>query len=88
MLYQAWSDGSFFPVVNVSARALVEADATVVWTVEAASWVEAMTRYNAWREWEPYRPMDDDQGAYTATQESAAGNAPDAEPGTATDGGT
>lgn len=49
MPHQAWSDGSFFPVVNASARALVEPGATLVWTVKAASWVEAMARYHIWR---------------------------------------
>ena len=72
MLHQAWSDGSFFPVVNHSARALVEDGATVVWTVEAANWVEAMVSYHQWRGWEPYRPMDSDAGAYSAAQESEA----------------
>ena len=72
MLHQAWSDGSFFPVVNRSARALVQDSATVVWTVEAASWVEAMARYHEWRGWDPYRPMDDDPVAYSAAQEVEA----------------
>ena len=85
MLHQAWSDGSFFPVINRSARSLVEHGATVVWAVEAASWVEAMARYHAWRGWEPYRPMDDDSGAYTAEQEAeaVAEGSQDPVPGTA-----
>ena len=89
MLHQAWSDGSFFPVVNRSARALVEDGATVVWAVEAASWVEAAARYHVWRGWAPYRPMDDDPGAYTPEQEAqaVAAGGPDAEPGAAADGG-
>jgi hypothetical protein len=72
LLHQAWSDGSFFPVVNRSARALVEDGATVVWTVEAANWDEAVARYYEWRGYEPYRPMDDDPGEYTAEQEAQA----------------
>ena len=72
VLHQAWSDGSFFPVVNRSARALVEGSAVVVWSVEAASWAEAMARYHEWRRWAPYCPMDDDPGAYTAEQEAEA----------------
>jgi hypothetical protein len=72
VLHQAWSDGSFFPVINRSARALVEDGATLVWTVEAASWVEAMTLYHEWRGYEPYHPMDDDLGAYTVEQEAQA----------------
>lgn len=88
MLHQAWSDGSFFPVVNTSARALVEGGAVVVWSVEAASWAEAMTRYHEWRGWAPYCPMDDDPGAYTAEQEAeASGLLADAEPDETTDGG-
>ncbi|QEL19956.1 hypothetical protein [Limnoglobus roseus] len=84
MLHQAWSDGSFFPVVNGSARAVVEAGATVVWTVQAASWVAALSRYYEWRGFEPYRPIDDDPGIYTAEQEQeAAVRGRDAEPGPA-----
>lgn len=70
--HQAWGDGSFFPVVNHSARALVEDGATVVWEVEAACWVVAVTRSHAWRGGEPSRPMDDDPGADTAEQEAEA----------------
>jgi hypothetical protein len=89
VLHQAWSDGSFFPVVNRSARTLVEDGATVVWTVEAASWVEAMSRYHEWRGWEPYRPMDSDPGAYSAAQEAEAAEMASrtAEPGPPADGG-
>ena len=72
MLHRAWSDGSFFPVSNRSAHALVPDDATVVWSVDAATWVEAVTRYYEWRGWAPYRPMGDDPGAYTADDERAA----------------
>ena len=72
MLHQAWSDGSFFPAFNRAARDLVESGATVVWSVEAASWVEAVSRYYEWRGWAPYRPMDDDPGTYTAEQEARA----------------
>ena len=83
MLHQAWSDGSFFPVVNRSARALVEDGATVLWTVEAASWVVAAARYYEWRGWKPYIPMDDDPGEYSALQEAqaVAEVSPDTAPG-------
>ena len=74
MLHRAWSDGSFLPVINRSARALVEDGATIVWTIEAACWVEAMTRYYEWRGYEPYRPMDDDHGTYTDEEERVARN--------------
>ena len=73
MIHQAWSDGSFFPVSNHSARQLVEPGARLIWTVEAASWVEAMRRYNDFRGWEPYRPLDDDPGEYSAEEERDAG---------------
>lgn len=43
MRHEAWSDGSIFPVINRSAAAYVEAGAALVWTVEAASWHDAMT---------------------------------------------
>ena len=69
MLHQAWSDGSFFPISNRSAAAQVPSDARLLWTVEAASWVEAMTRYHEWRGWAPYKPMDDDPGRYTDEEE-------------------
>lgn len=88
MLHQAWSDGSFFPVVNRSARALVESGAVVVWTVEAASWAEAMARYHEWRGWAPYGPMDDDPGTYNAEQEAEGARVMlEADPGDAADGG-
>ncbi len=71
MLHQARSDGSFFPVCNRLAAALVEPGATLAWSVEAASWAEAMTRYHEWRGWEPYRPTDGNAGASTAEEERA-----------------
>ena len=88
MRHEAWSDGSFFPASNRSARALVEDGATVVWSVEATSW--AVARYYGWRGWEPYRPMCDDPGACTAAGEAEAsgvGSSGYAEPGAAADGG-
>ena len=90
MLHQAWSDGSFFPIVNRSARALVQDGATVIWTVDAASWVDAMVRYHEWQGWESYRPMDSDPGAYSADEEAEAARMSSgrAEPGDPADGGT
>lgn len=32
--------------------------AELVWTIEAESYVEAMTLYHEHMGWEPYRPMD------------------------------
>lgn len=72
MRHEAWSDGSFFPVINRSAAAQVEAGAALVWTVEAASWHEAMTLYHKWKGWKPYVPMDEDPLSYTAEQELEA----------------
>ena len=45
MRYQAWSDGSFFPLSNDSARALLDPGALLEWEVEADSWEEAMRLY-------------------------------------------
>ncbi|HND55430.1 MAG TPA: hypothetical protein PLV92_23610 [Pirellulaceae bacterium] len=72
MRHEAWSDGSFFPIINRDAAGRVEADARLVWTTEASSWTEAMTRYHEWRGWSPYRPIDDDSGVYTSAEELAA----------------
>ncbi len=72
MLHQAWSDGSFFPVSNRSATTQVEPGATLIWSVDAASWNEAMTLYHQWRGWKPYVPLDDDDVIYTAEEEEAA----------------
>lgn len=72
MRHEAWSDDSFFPVINRSAAALLEPGATLVWRVDAASWHEAMTLYHDWRDWKPYVPMDDDPVIYTAEQELEA----------------
>lgn len=70
--HEAWSDGSFFPVINRSAIEQVEAESTLLWTVDAASWHEAMTRYHEWQGWKPYVPMDDDPITYTSTEEAEA----------------
>ena len=72
MRHEAWSDGSFFPAINRSSAEQVEPGATLVWTVDAASWHEAMTLYHEWRGWKPYVPMDDDPVTYTNAQESEA----------------
>ncbi|MBL8819385.1 MAG: hypothetical protein JNL58_25360 [Planctomyces sp.] len=72
MRHEAWSDGSFFPVINRSAAEQLEPGATLVWTVDAASWHEAMTLYHEWRGWKPYVPMDDDPVLYTNAQEAKA----------------
>ncbi len=72
MLHQAWSDGSFFPVINRSAAKQLEPGATIVWSVDAASWNEAMTLYHQWRGWKPYIPLDADDVIYTPEQEAAA----------------
>ncbi len=72
MRHEAWSDGSFFPVINRSAAALLEPDAKLIWADDAASWNEAMTLYHQWRGWKPYVPLDDVDVIYTAEEEEAA----------------
>ena len=72
MRHEAWSDGSFFPACNASARRLLEPGARLIWTVEATNWVEAMRLYHEFQGWEPYRPMDDDLGEYTTEEEKRA----------------
>ena len=72
MLHQAWSDGSFFPLSNRSARAVVEQGAIVVWTVEAASWADAMAHYHNWRGWEPYTATGGQREPYTTEEEARA----------------
>ena len=72
MRHEAWSDGSFFPVINRTAVEQVDAGAVLVWTVDAASWHEAMTLYHVWKQWAPYKPMDDDPVLYTNAQEAEA----------------
>lgn len=76
MLHQAWSDGSFFPVSNRSAAAQVEPGATLIWSVDAASWYEAMRLYHQWKGWEPYVPLDDEDVIYTPENHGDSGDAP------------
>jgi hypothetical protein len=57
--YELWKRGdsySFFPCDNVSARKLLEPDATLVWTVEAGSWDEAQRLKHEFLGLEPYKP--------------------------------
>ena len=70
MRHEAWSDGSFFPIINLSARSVVEEGSTIIWCVEAASWDDAMARYHEWVGYERYRPMDGDPGIYSADEEA------------------
>ncbi|HQX53527.1 MAG TPA: hypothetical protein PLY87_29535 [Planctomycetaceae bacterium] len=72
MLHHAWSDGSFFPIINCNAAGMVEAGATLIWTIEAPSWTEAMTRHYEKQGWKPYVPLDDDPVAYTTEEEIEA----------------
>lgn len=71
MRHEAWSDGIFFPVINRSAAAKVEAGSTLVWTVESDSWHDAMTLYHEWQGWKPYLPLDDDPVAKQELEASA-----------------
>ncbi len=72
MQHEAWSDGSFFPIINRSARSVVEVGSTIIWSVEASSWDDAMARWHEWKGYEPYRPMDDNPGIYSAAEEAEA----------------
>ena len=58
--YELWKHGdgySFFPSDNMSARGLLEPDATLVWTVEAHSWDEAQRLKHEFLGLEPYKPV-------------------------------
>ena len=72
MRHELWSDSSFFPRCNRQARAVVEAGAELVWTVDAADWDTAMRECYEYKGWEPYKPMDGDPVTYTAEQEAEA----------------
>ena len=72
VIHQAWSDGSFFPIINRDAAERVPPDATLMWTIAARSWTEAMQKYHEFRGWEPYQPLDDDPREYTNDEELAA----------------
>lgn len=60
----------FFPIINLSARSVVEEGSTIIWCVEAVSWDDAMARYHEWMGYKPYRPMDGDPGIYSAAEEA------------------
>jgi hypothetical protein len=38
------------------ARSMLETGARVIWSVEAESYNEAMTKYHQFMKWEPYKP--------------------------------
>ena len=38
-------------------RVALEADAVVIWTVDAVSWEEACSRQHEFLGWDPYKPM-------------------------------
>ncbi|MGA1283433.1 MAG: hypothetical protein ACO34J_05125 [Prochlorothrix sp.] len=48
---------AFFPADNVSARALLEPDDRLIWTVEANSWEEASQAQYRYLGWGHYHPM-------------------------------
>jgi hypothetical protein len=72
MRHELWSDGSFFPLCNRQALAMVEPGAVLVWTVDTPDWVTACIAYHDYQGWEPYTPMDADPGRYTPEQEAEA----------------
>jgi len=58
--YELWKEPnaySFFPESSASARALLTADARLIWTVDARDWNEAQTKKHEFLGWEPYKPM-------------------------------
>jgi hypothetical protein len=62
--FECWtseSEGSrsFFESCNTAARAILAADAQLVWEVDAANWVQAMTLMHEHFGLEPYVPPDD-----------------------------
>lgn len=61
MKYELWQsldgDYSFFPTDNVSAKALLEPDDTLIWSVEANSWEEACQAQYTYLGWGQYKPM-------------------------------
>ena len=59
--YELWhseSEGgyAFFCCIHTTARAQLEKDARLVWTVDAISYAEARRKLNAHMGWEPYEP--------------------------------
>ena len=59
-LWQHESDYSFFPASNATAREQLPAGASMIWSVETASWNEACAKRNEYLGWGPYEPLDDD----------------------------
>lgn len=63
--YEAWREPgclSFGPqeaLARDRASGFISAGAQKIWTVEADSWEEAMTKYHEHMDWEPYVPMED-----------------------------
>lgn len=61
MKFELWShEGghTFFDEDNESARSHLEADAKLIWTVEAATWEEAKEKRLEFLWPEPYSPLD------------------------------
>ncbi len=60
--YELWKDEnsySFFPKDNESAKNLLSAEASLIWTVDADSWEEANRMKNEYLGWETYTPFTD-----------------------------
>ena len=56
-LYEAGSGYTFLEKENPNRDQLLDADAKLIWEVEAASWDEAQATKHEFLGWEPYRPM-------------------------------
>ena len=66
MKYELWhsrDDGSdvytLLPVDLAHDRSLLEPEARMIWSVEAATWEDACRRQHEFLGWEPYKPMPD-----------------------------
>jgi hypothetical protein len=67
-LWKMESGHAFFAVNNESARRLLQPDARLVWSVEAASWHEARARMHEYLGWDPYRPVRPSAKERSATE--------------------
>jgi len=67
MKYESWRDPDHygltfapaFNIIKMKRQGLLDPQATLVYSCEADSWIEAMTKYHEAMGWEPYKPMED-----------------------------
>lgn len=66
MICTVWEErtGEFTGTLTIHAStdrpADVGADAVLVDTIEGKNWTDCMTQYHVLMNWEPYKPMEDD----------------------------